>query len=286
MRIEQLVELVTKAAHGEDNFKEGAVGSNGYGFIFKDLQSDIKYVTNKASHKYCGAGSCRHVLENFYKHGSLNYDVFYNLKLVGSLKTLIPNIQFGGLEKFFDAWMFVKTPEDHMFPATFYWGKLGLSIGGWRGKGEHPFKKERVLPEDITNVINFSPFDFTDDERGCLLDVLEFALKKVPISDYWGVFSYEAVHFLMGIKNGRQIIEPWEWDYFERDREAEEKLNPLLNKKFKDINNKSFSIRVLPNSGKTFRIYVMEFEYDHEGVDKVFGNAKKMLKFFNIHVKS
>ena len=286
MRIEQLVELVTKAAHGDDNFKEGAVGSNGYSFVFKALDSKFKYITSNNSYKYCGAGSCRYTLENFYKHGILWSDTFYDLHLVGSLKTLIPTLQFGGLEELIDSWMFVRTPKGRMFPTTFYWGQSGLSIGGWRGKGEHPYRRERVLPKNITKIINFSPFDFTDDEKGCFLDALEFALKKVPISDFWGIFTFEAVHFLMGIKNGRPFTEHWEWNYFKRDREAEEMLKPLLNKEFKDKHNELFSIRVLPNSGNYYRIYVMEFEYAHEGIDKVFGSAKKMLKFYHVYVKS
>ena len=58
MRIEQIIKLATDAAEGKDNFKEGVVGSNGYDFVFKDLNSNIPYIINNYSHKYCGAGSC------------------------------------------------------------------------------------------------------------------------------------------------------------------------------------------------------------------------------------
>ena len=63
MRIKQLVQLVTDAVGGKDNFKEGAVGSNGYGFVFRDLKSNVSYITNTNSHKYCEAGSNRDVIK-------------------------------------------------------------------------------------------------------------------------------------------------------------------------------------------------------------------------------
>ncbi len=46
MRIEQIIKLATDAAGGKDNFKEGAVGLNGYGFVLRDLKPNISYITN------------------------------------------------------------------------------------------------------------------------------------------------------------------------------------------------------------------------------------------------
>ena len=153
MRIEQLIEIATKTAKGKDNFEEGAVGSNGYGFVFKDPNSKIKYITDIYSHKYCEAGSMRAVVKNWEKFKDfralkeLSNGIWDDLLLVGSLKSLVPNLQFGGFS-LFDAWMFVRTPKRRMFPATFYWAQSGLSIGGWTSYDIDPFARERIFPEE------------------------------------------------------------------------------------------------------------------------------------------
>ena len=177
MRIEQIIKLVTEAAEGKDNIKEGAVGSNGYGFVFKDLNSNISFVTNTNSHKYCEAGSMRNVIKNWIKVKNFeelrdvsNFNEENDLLLAGSLKTL-------------------------------YWGKSGVSIGSWASYGITPFAKEIIFPEDFLEVVNFTPFKFTDDERGMFLDALELALKRVPVSEFWGVFSRDIGEYLMGIKD-------------------------------------------------------------------------------------
>ena len=219
MHINKLLTLISEAAEGKDIFKEGAVGSNGYGFLFKDLNSNIPCVTFRGSSKVFGAGSHRDFIDNYRKSRKLKRETHgfddlytinreYDLLLAGSVKTLVPTLKFGGYEKLFDVWMFVKIPENKMFPARFYYGQSGLSIGGWGRKDPHTeryfdsYTRETVFPEDFEELINFSPFDFNKFEKNMFLDALEFALKKVPVSDFWGIYQHDLGYTSMGVVEG------------------------------------------------------------------------------------
>ncbi|MEE9377673.1 MAG: hypothetical protein V3V33_06515 [Candidatus Lokiarchaeia archaeon] len=288
MKVLQILNLVTEAAEGKDNIREGIVGSNCYGFIFKDLDTNSKahYIISFSSHKFCGAGSCRETLKNLKRVSSFEElrsltrgDEYDDLLLAGSLKTLVPTLQFGGYELLFKTWVFVKTPRGRVFPATIYWGQSGLSIGGWTSYDITPLTKERVFPEDLLEVINFSLFEFNEDEKGCFLDALEFALKKVPPSDFWGVLNHDIGNSYMGIKKGKPFIK--EIGYCERDLETEKEIESLLGRKLRDADGELFTIRFLPGR----KIYVMEFEYDYETEDKFFGNAKEILSLYKDLIK-
>jgi len=280
MKINEVLCLAQQAAEGKDNFKEGAVGSNGYGFVFKDLKTDIPFVTDIYSHKYCEAGSMRDIsklwkkVKNFEElRDYSDFDEEKDLLLAGSLKTLIPTGQFGGFNMF-RIWMFVKTPEEHMFPAIFYWGASGVSIGGWASYGITPFAKEIIFPEDFLKVVNFTPFEFTKEERGMFLDALEFALKKVPVSDFWGVFNRDIGNSYMGVRRGEPFNKLMQ--HFEREPEAEREVETLLGKKMEIGSNRPFTINLLPG----MRIYAIQFEDDIEQDNIIFGNAKRVLEFW------
>ena len=282
MRIEQIIKLVTEAAEGKDDFKEGAVGSNGYGFVFRDFDSHPTepYIVPWGYSKFCGAGSHRLLLKrpiesfsDFYR-----YDVDLDLLVGGSLKTLVPTLKFGGDESLFRIWMFVRTPEDRMFPATIYWGQSGLSIGGWSKVGVHLLIKEQGPLDEFSEIINSrsfsSPSQLTEDETGCFLDALEFALKKVPPSDFWGIYNHDLGNRFLGLRKGALCNQ--EIGHFERDLEAEKELEPLLGKGFKDVYEETFIINLLPGR----RIYAVEFEKDVFHDDIIFGNAAKVLKYW------
>lgn len=282
MIIEQIIKLATEAAEGNDNLKEGAVGSNGYGFVFKDLKtnSESPFIFSITSHKYCETGSSRDILKHWKKAKTIEelqnlarLDEYDNLLFAGSLKTLMSTLQFGGFTMF-NVWMFVKTPKDRFFPATFYWGQSGPYIGGWASYGITPFVKEIIFPEEFLDIINFSPFRFTEDEKNCFLDALEFALKKVPPSDFWGVFNREYGNSYMGMRRGRPFNRLME--DFESNPEAEKALEPLLGKKFKDRDGISFIISTLPRRG----IYVVEYESEYVDLDNLFGCAEEILELY------
>ncbi len=282
MIIKQIIKFATEAAEGKDNFEEGAVGYNGYGFVFKDLKSntEVPFIFSITSHKYCETGSSRDILKHWKKVKTIEelqnlarLDEYDDLLFAGSLKTLVPTLQFGGFTMF-NVWMFVKTPKDRFFPATFYWGQSGPTVGGWASYGITPFVKEIVFPEEFLEFINFSPFRFTEDEKNCFLDALEFALRKVPPSDFWGVFNRDIGNSYMGLKRGRPFTRLMR--HFERKPEAEKALEPLLGKKFKVGDGLSFTISLLPR----MRIYVVEYECEYADLDSQLGSAEEILELY------
>ena len=210
--IGKLLVLVDQASEGKDNIEKGAVGSNGYGFVFKDTDCNIPYMTGILSSKFSSAGSFRifnRMRENQNIFDRMRENQKRDLLLAGSLKTLVPSLQFGGVEILFDAWMFVKTPDNKFFPATFYYGASGLSVGGSSSNITdmlNKYEKEsgaKIFPVELESIINFSPFNFLEEELNLFLDALEFALKKVPVSDFDGVYRHDLGDSYMGVRDGK-----------------------------------------------------------------------------------
>lgn len=278
MSINELITLVSEAATGNDNFLCGSVGFKGYGFVFRDFNSGIPYISKNWMGKVCSAGSCRDIVKNFNKYGceiesieelyGSRYD-WDDLLFVGSVKTLVPSLQFGGDEVFFDTWMFVKAPDDKYFPAVLYWRQSGLSIGAWSFE---PYKN--IFSKELSEIINFSPFDLNDNERGCFLDALEFALRKVPASDYLGIYVHDWGYSVMGIRNGESFEE--EFKDFKRDLGAEKELEPLLDKNMISKYGVLFKISLLGES----HIYTLEFEKSRAIVSPYFGDSRQILKYY------
>jgi len=300
----EIIELAKEAAGGKDNVKEGAVGSNGYGFVFRepDLNPSPSnpYIFSVSSQKLCGAGAQRGFLERLegnslsqkfitvynITHSKIDnirdlvrYERELDLLFAGSVKRLVPNLQFGGDERVFDVWMFVVTPEGQMFPTTLYWRQSGLSLGGWTSYKMSYFLKERIFPEDFEKLINLTPFEFSDEELNLFLDALEFALGKAPVSDFWGVNNADYGYVYLGVKNGEPFETPLYPTKSPDDKEAERVLEPLLGREFKTADGDSFSIqRVLD-----FHLYYIEFErpiFSKER-NKKFSNAGFILDLYN-----
>ena len=274
MKISELISWALDASKGNDNFEVGVVGSNGYGFVFKDLESNIPYVAYKGSGKIFEAGSYRDVLNNFKRLDNIEnisdlhtIDFRYDLILAGALKTLIPTLKFGGYELLFDVWMFVTTPDKKRFPARFYHGQSGTSVAGWGSDNTDPYTGEKVFPKEFEKIINFSPSNFTEFEKNLFLDALEFALQKVPISDFWGVKHHDFGNSFMGINRGRPFIR--ELGFFGSNPKAEKEIEPLLDKDLTTLAGETFRVYILPET----KTYVIDFGYD-----QWFGDSKKTLE--------
>ena len=219
LEIESLLKLVSEAADGKDDFKEGAIGFNGYGFVFRDYdyKSKNSFIIGDGSSKFCSVGAFKDVYKKSLEvqgpikslKDLLNYDPKFDLYFGGALKTLVPKMEFGGYERLFHMWMFVKTPKGQIFPATFYYGQSGASIGGWSPDYRvFLFAEARTFPPEFESIINFSPFNFSKIELEEFIEALVLSLDKVPTSDFEGVYEHDLGRELMGIRSGKPFAKP------------------------------------------------------------------------------
>jgi hypothetical protein len=197
-----LLELVSKGTKGVDEFSKGVVGINGFGFVFRGLDSSLPYVRSTNSSKFCTLSSLRDFRKIKKTFPYFDFDEQkYEILLGSTLRRLIPNIQYGGIETLFDVWVFVKTPDGMQFPATFYYGPSGAALGGWKDFKDDNGKD--IFPKEFETFINFNPFQFTREELRNLVQALENSLRKVPLSDYYGVFKHDTGNTLMGVSLGK-----------------------------------------------------------------------------------
>ena len=96
--------------------------------------------------------------------------------------------------------MIINTPYGKLFPATLFWRKGALVLGGMKKELFHSFQGFKDL--------EFVDIDFTDDETEELVEALELALHKVSFSDFKGVYwNDEFGAMRMGIDSGVPYIE-------------------------------------------------------------------------------
>ncbi|TXT59311.1 MAG: hypothetical protein BAJALOKI3v1_1090002 [Promethearchaeota archaeon] len=174
---ENLLELASEIAEEEDDIEEGAVGWKGYAFIFKKLEFFFK-----PNERITGSGAFH-----------IKYRNIENIiETAAKLKTLIPNIKFGGDEVLFDVSLFVKTPNNKKFLATFYFRKFSLGIGtlvpvGDKDPNINIWSKtpEKNYPKrGIWKYLNSSAGSLTEEEQIQFCRALELALAKVPKTDF------------------------------------------------------------------------------------------------------
>ncbi len=219
--IRELLKLLENTTEEKVDYKGQVIHFQGYSFLFRDrwLKDRKPYVTGLHSSKFSSVGYWRRIIrgtiENLDKIKSLNDLNLEDTKLDyifgGSLKTLLPTLKFGGDETLFKVWMFVKTPEGYLFPATFYYGKSGTSVGGWRMD-----RAKDVFPPAFYSIINFSPFNFKPNELDAFIEALELSLKMVPVSDYYGIYYGENGYTLMGAKDNKPLFMELGWSYDKR----------------------------------------------------------------------
>ncbi len=219
--IKELLKILEITSEDKVNYRDKAIYFQGYSVVFRDrwLKSRKPYVTGLKSSKFSSVGFWRRVInysmENLDKINNLNELNLEETKLDflfgGSLKTLLPTLTFGGDETLFKVWMLVRTPEKHIFPATFYYGKSGTSVGGW-----YLDEAEEVFPSEFCLIINFSPFDFKPDELDAFVEALELSLKLVPVADYYGIYYGENGYILMGARDNKPLYMELGWSYDKR----------------------------------------------------------------------
>jgi len=170
-----IVELASRVAEGEDKIEEGAVGWLGHAFIFKKTEFFFE-----PKERVTGSG----VFHITYKN------IEHIIETAARLKTLIPDIKLGGDEILFDVSLFVKTPNDKKFLATFYFRKFSLGIGTLVPVGEKDpnvniclNNPEKNYPKNrIWQYLNYSAKSLTREEKLEFCKALDLALVKVPKS--------------------------------------------------------------------------------------------------------
>lgn len=210
MNLIDFVFLVTQVAKGKDNIKKGAVGFGGYGFIFMDISDIAEIFKLEYTSGIIRLGTTRELLKAWYNNKikeyddllEYEYDKIQDLYYAGAIKTLVPSLKFGGDELLFEVGMLVKTPDGKLFPATFYWGVGGLTIGGWK---QEPLKDFIALNE-FDQTIKFTPIKFTNDDIEELAEAFQLALQKVSVSDFEGEYWGELGGTRMGIKSGTPFM--------------------------------------------------------------------------------
>lgn len=216
MKVSRLIKLISNSSE-TDNIKEGVVTCYGYKFIFKDINLIPKNLARCQSGGVLCVGTTRKVMKDWENDKIKEFDDFLRHKkqndilLAGSIKTLVPTLDLsGGYEHLFEVWMFVKTPQERRFPATFYYSQSGLNIGGCDPEFTKHFifdeKRMPEYPKKFKSFVNFSPHDFNTKEKEELAEVLELALQKVPVSDFYGIFQHDFGNLLMGIKDGKPVM--------------------------------------------------------------------------------
>lgn len=111
-------------------------------------------------------------------------------------------------------------------------GRL-TNLGGWDSESY-----DEIFPKRIYKLINGSPFDFTKDELEALIEALECALKKVPISDFYGVYHHDFGKILMGVRFGVPFIVEMGYEYDEIDIEFYLDEVEVFKDKFFDVYSK------------------------------------------------
>lgn len=216
MNLKKIKTLVDNASKGKNSIEEGAVGYQGYGFVFKEIDEIKGKVNFSGSSKICSLGKTKEILKDFERKINVvenisEYSYLNNVMFIGSIKTLVPSLKVGlRYGDLFKSWVFVKTPENRQFAVKVYYGRSGLAVGGWDTTRNYNFTKDErflsILPEDLKSIINFSPHDLTKDELEAFSEAIEFAIRKIPVSDYHGVYMHDFGNSLMGIKNGKPFM--------------------------------------------------------------------------------
>jgi len=221
MLFKKILQLTEDPADGKFNIKEGAIGSNGYGFVFRDENFMSNYLQVSYSSKFHCLGSMRRFANRYEKegtftlsNGSLEDTEEYDMKLIGAVKTLVPTIKTGGAEWLFGVWLFTVTPNGLRFPMNLYYGPTRLGLGGWDYEGKKSLLKNlknitepKDYPLELQKIVNYNPFELSRNDKEELAEALELALRQVPISDFYGFYANDNGYLIMGIRNKKPFVE-------------------------------------------------------------------------------
>ncbi len=198
--LKKIISQLATVRDGLNNIPQSAIGADGYGFVFKDRDSDQPWIFGYGSSKCCDFAEEFMSLEE-------------ELLLAASIKTLVPTLKLGQApEILFDVWLLIQTPDNYIFPTTFYSGITGPSIGGWDAT-LIDFLDVR-FPADFLREMKGSIFDLGGEARQQLLLALKRALSIVPHTDCQGIYTSEFGRANVGVMNGKPYINVLEREIF------------------------------------------------------------------------
>ncbi len=189
--------LLDSFISAQDSIKDGLISHSNYSFLFLDyIKFDISgsyYLTEAGA--YWGVMD-RFLISEIKDRDHYLDDVRIDLLFAGSLKNILPDIEFGGFERIFDALIIVKTPSDTVFPFMFYFGASGTALGAWDSINANIIVKAFSNNSNRLKIIN--PFKLSKSKIRNLLDALEGALRKVPAMEFEVIYENDSGKFTIG----------------------------------------------------------------------------------------
>ena len=205
-------EIRAKFFNGSHDIKNGVIQAKDYCFlVLKEMRdydlSEFAKLSAFGAYKGIHERFLNTRLENSdHFLDQLSYDVSIDLLAVGSLKTIIPNLEVGGYESLFNALVVAKTPNNKIFPFIFYFGPSGTAIGSNDSESQILQILKEMFVTIPVDVSTHSPFTFSKQELTNFLEAFASALRKVSTTDFQAVYEHDFGNKCMGIEKGIPFI--------------------------------------------------------------------------------
>ncbi len=211
----ELLKLVMLSANGKDDIEKGTIGHGGYGFVLRDQDFFKEFSEEIFNYDFYRIGveiGDQHSLSKDMKNGKfemdqLEYYSLINALMIGSLKTLLPNIKFldaNDSDILLTVWVIIKTPEGKIFPVIYHYDRYRMAFGNLGSREE--FCKKYPL------ICNYDPKNLSEEERFKLADAFEFALRKIHPTDYRTIYPGHDYSFYIEVNDGNPLFLRENWD--------------------------------------------------------------------------
>lgn len=196
-------EVIVGLLKRENNLDKAILSLNGYSFLFLDiakinidLSSFEKLIPFDIDE---GTFAKRNSKLETLNIGVdiFSHDISMDLFIGGSLKTLLPDLKFGGYENLFTVLILILNPDSEIFPILFYFGPSGIVIGGSNDK----FILSSLMRKIPNEIIIVSPFSLKKENILKMISILKRILRRVPLSDYQGTYQQDYGNLIIGLEN-------------------------------------------------------------------------------------
>lgn len=194
------------------DLKNGVIAYGNYSFL---ILKEIRCYDISAFKRLSSFGAYKGIHEKFLNDHLKNvdefldqfsYDVSIDLLMVGSLKTILPTLELGGYETFFNTMVITKTPNNKIFPIVFYFGPSGIAISSTDSESQI-FKILSLVFSNFTLDFQIqNPFDLSKENLANFLSAFSSALRRVPTTDFQAIYEHDLGKELMGLHKGVPFI--------------------------------------------------------------------------------